>query len=74
MREAINTILRPATRAWLYGIFAALGTVVLGYGYMTGEQVAAWLGVVSAVLSIGGNVLAASMTDPKTQNGMPEGN
>jgi hypothetical protein len=40
------------TRAYIYRILIALGTVAMGYGYITADQIAMWLGLATAVLNI----------------------
>ena len=41
-----------ATRAWIYRILLALGAIAAAYGFLTNEQLVAWLGVAAAVLNI----------------------
>lgn len=50
------------TRAYIYRILVAVGLLLAGYGVVSGEQLALWLGVVSATL----NVLPAMNTTTKT--------
>ena len=40
------------TRAYIYRILIAAGTVALAYGLITSEQIAVWLGLATAVLNI----------------------
>lgn len=40
------------TRAYIYRILIALGTVAMGYGYINADQIAMWLGLATAVLNI----------------------
>jgi hypothetical protein len=40
------------TRAYIYRILIAIGTVATGYGLITADQIALWLGLVTAVLNI----------------------
>lgn len=40
------------TRAYIYRILIAVGTVALGYGLITADQIAVWLGLATAVLNI----------------------
>lgn len=44
--------LTPEVRAWIYRILVAVGALVAGYGFISGEQLALWLGVVTALLNI----------------------
>ena len=39
-------------RAYTYRILIAVGTLVVGYGLITANELALWLGVVTAVLNI----------------------
>jgi len=40
------------TRAYIYRILIALGTVATGYGLITADQIAMWLGLATAILNI----------------------
>jgi hypothetical protein len=40
------------TRAYIYRILIALGTVATGYGLITADQIALWLGLATAILNI----------------------
>jgi hypothetical protein len=40
------------TRAYIYRILIALGTVAMGYGLITADQIAMWLGLATAILNI----------------------
>jgi hypothetical protein len=40
------------TRAYLYRTGIALGGVAMVYGWASGEEIAVWLGLASAVLNI----------------------
>jgi len=40
------------TRAYIYRILIALGTVAMGYGLITADQIALWLGLATAILNI----------------------
>jgi hypothetical protein len=40
------------TRGYIYRILVAVGAVVAGYGLITAEELALWLGVATAVLNI----------------------
>jgi len=46
------------TRAYIYRILIAIGTLVAGYGLLTPNELALWLGVITASL----NVLPAANT------------
>lgn len=49
------------TRAYIYRILVAVGAVVTGYGLITSEELATWLGLATAVL----NILPAVNTSTK---------
>jgi hypothetical protein len=40
------------TRAYVYRILIAVGTLVAGYGLLTPNELALWLGVITAALNI----------------------
>jgi len=40
------------TRGWIYRILIAAGSVAVAYGWLSGDQVAVWLGFVVAILNI----------------------
>lgn len=40
------------TRGYIYRILVAVGTIVTGYGLVTSEELATWLGLATAVLNI----------------------
>jgi hypothetical protein len=40
------------TRAYIYRILIAVGTLVAGYGLITPNELALWLGVITAALNI----------------------
>lgn len=42
----------PVNRGWVYRVLVAVGALVAGYGFMTGEQIAQWLGLAAVVLNI----------------------
>lgn len=52
----------PAVRAWIYGVLAAAAPLAVVYGLLSEQEVALWLGVVSAAL---GNGLALLNTPNK---------
>jgi len=39
-------------RAYIYRILTAVGTLVMGYGFITTNELALWLGLATAVLNI----------------------
>lgn len=45
-------MLKETTRAYIYRILAAVGAVVMGYGMITANELALWLGLATAVLNI----------------------
>jgi hypothetical protein len=40
------------TRAYIYRILIAAGTIAIGYGLITADQIALWLGLATAILNI----------------------
>lgn len=52
------------TRAYIYRILVAVGTLVAGYGLITTDELALWLGVVTAVL----NILPAANTSTDSES------
>ena len=49
------------TRAYIYRILLAVGTLIAGYGLINTNELALWLGVATAVL----NILPAANTSTK---------
>jgi hypothetical protein len=49
------------TRAYIYRILIALGALAVGYGLVTPNELALWLGVTTAIL----NILPAVNTSTK---------
>ena len=45
-------ITRPEVRKWIYGIATAALAVLGVYGIVTGEQIAAWSGLASAITGL----------------------
>ena len=39
-------------RRWLYGVGVAIGALLVGYGYLNGEQLLMWLALLTAVLGL----------------------
>lgn len=58
----MKDIFTPVVRAYIYRVLIALGSVALIWGLVTGEQLAAILGAVAAVL----NIMPAMNTTTKT--------
>jgi hypothetical protein len=48
----MNNIFTETVRAYIYRVLIALGSVALVWGLVTGEQLAAILGAVAAILNI----------------------
>lgn len=51
------------TRGYIYRILVAVGTLATGYGIITADQVALWLGLATAVL----NIMPAANTSIKNE-------
>ena len=56
-------------RASLYALAAAVGAVLVIYGIVTEEQIAAWLGIVSAAINVAVGALAYRNTATSTLPG-----
>lgn len=50
------------TRAYIYAVLAATVPLLIGYGILTAEEAALWLGLAAAVLGLG---LATANTSTK---------
>ena len=44
--------MNQTTRAYIYRILIAVGTIATGYGLLTTNELALWLGLATAVLNI----------------------
>jgi len=53
-----------ATRAYIYRVLTALVPIAIAYGVVDSQQVAVWLGLISALLGFG---LASVNTSTKKQ-------
>lgn len=51
---------RPEVRAWLYRILAAVGPLVVFYGWASSEEVALWLGIGGTILGTPAGTVAAA--------------
>ena len=60
----MKDIFTPVVRAYIYRVLIALGSVALVWGLVTGEQLAAILGAVAAIL----NVMPALNTSTKSDD------
>lgn len=40
------------TRGWIYRVLIAAGVIAAGYGVLTSDQVAMWLGLAVAILNV----------------------
>lgn len=52
MVEKIKAVLTPEVRGYIYRVLIAVGAIVAAYGWVSGDQVAQWLGLVAVVLNI----------------------
>lgn len=59
MRRLFDAVRRQAVRAWLYRVGLAVAALAGGYGLLTEDKAALWVGVLAAVL---GNGLATAYT------------
>ena len=60
----MKNLMTEPVRAYIYRILIALGSVALVWGVVTGEQLAAILGAVAAVL----NIMPAMNTSTKSDD------
>ena len=44
--------MNETTRAYIYRILIAIGTLATGYGLISADQTALWLGLATAILNI----------------------
>ena len=44
--------MNETARAYIYRILIAAGTIAIGYGLITADQIALWLGLATAILNI----------------------
>lgn len=61
-----------AVRAWLYGVAIAIGPLLVVYGIMTTDEVAAWLAVAAAILAPAGVALANLSPGPEPRRGLDD--
>jgi hypothetical protein len=64
LRKNMKNLMTEPVRAYIYRILIALGSVALVWGVVTGEQLAAILGAVAAVL----NIMPAMNTSTKSDD------
>jgi hypothetical protein len=57
-------VLTPEVRAWIYRVLIAVGAIVAGYGFMTSDQVALWIGLAGVVL----NIMPTTFTSTKSDH------
>jgi hypothetical protein len=50
--EKVKALLTEEVRAYIYRVLLAVGVLLTGYGYLSQEQVAVWMGLLTAVLNI----------------------
>lgn len=51
-----------ATRGYIYRIALGVGALIVGYGLISGDELALWLDVVAGVLLVGPPALATKNT------------
>jgi len=56
--------MNQTTRAYIYRILIAVGTIATGYGLLTTNELALWLGLATAVL----NIMPAANTSINNDN------
>ena len=42
----------PVNRGWVYRVLLAVGALVAGYGFISSDQLALWVGVATALLNV----------------------
>ena len=52
MIAKIKGMFSVEVRGWIYRILIAVGALVAGYGFISADQLALWVGVAVAVLNI----------------------
>ncbi len=52
MNRALEWFRNPGNRGYLYRVLMLAGAVAVGYGLITGEELALWLGLVAVVLNV----------------------
>jgi len=52
-------------RAYIYRILIAVGTLIVGYGLITANELALWLGLATAVL----NIMPSANTSTRSDDG-----
>ena len=57
-------MLSEKTRAYIYRILVAVGLLLVGYGILSGDELALWLGVATAAL----NIMPTANTTTKPSN------
>ena len=45
-------MLNEKTRAYIYRVLVAVGLLLVGYGFISGNELTLWLGVATAALNI----------------------
>ena len=57
----MKSFLNERTRAYIYRVLIAVGALVIGYGLLSADEVALWLGLAGVVL----NLMPAANTSTK---------
>lgn len=52
MIAKLKSMFTVEVRGWIYRTLIAVGALIAGYGFISADQLALWLGVVVAVLNI----------------------
>lgn len=52
MSRILAVLSRPEVRGWIYNVTIAALAIATGYGLLTGEQAALWLGLAAAVVGL----------------------
>lgn len=50
--ERLKSVFTVEVRGWIYRVLMAVGVLVAGYGLLSADQVAQWVGLAAVVLNI----------------------
>jgi hypothetical protein len=52
MIDKIKSVFTVEVRGWIYRVLLAVGLLLVGYGFISSDQLALWAGVLVAVLNV----------------------
>jgi hypothetical protein len=50
--ERLKSVFTVEVRGWIYRVLMAVGVLVAGYGLLSADQVAQWVGLAAVILNI----------------------